>query len=62
MDIPIDLINMVIEATSKFNDGWRRQVAIRQLQTWRDYIDNVLKGIEGKEENKQEPKDKKYEG
>lgn len=42
--IPIDIVMLVAEALSDYNDGWTQKGAKDKLIAIRDYIDNAVGG------------------
>jgi len=42
IDIPIDIVMLVAEALSDYNDGWTQKGAKDKLIAIRDFIDNAV--------------------
>jgi len=45
-NIPMEIINLAVEATSNHNDGWTRKAAKDKLAAIRDYINSILADLD----------------
>ena len=43
-DIPEEVVNWAVQATSEHNDGWTKEGYRKKLVALRDYINKVLEG------------------